>query len=86
MIYTGREGWDDDGFVHREEGGDMMMTKMMMIMDRGDMMMLALHLMVDSHFMIRIISLAVNLTVWVNPTKQDIQRAKLERYFLECVS
>ena len=28
----------------------------------------------------------VNLTVRVNPTKQEIQRAKLERYFLECVS
>ena len=28
----------------------------------------------------------VNLTVRVNPTKQESQRAKLERYFLECVS
>ena len=28
----------------------------------------------------------VNLTVRVNPTKRDNQQAKLERYFLECVS
>ena len=28
----------------------------------------------------------VNLTVRVSPTKRDIQRVKLERYFLECVS
>ena len=28
----------------------------------------------------------VNLTVRVNPTKRDSQRAKMERYFLECVS
>ena len=28
----------------------------------------------------------VDLTVRVNPTKQEIQRAKLEIYFLECVS
>ena len=28
----------------------------------------------------------VNLTVRVNPTKRESQRAKLERYFLECVS
>ena len=28
----------------------------------------------------------VNLTVRVNPTKLENQRAKLERYFLECVS
>ena len=30
-------------------------------------------------------SLTVNLTVRVNPTKRENQRAKLERYFLECV-
>ena len=27
----------------------------------------------------------VNLTVRVNPTNRESQRAKLERYFLECV-
>ena len=30
--------------------------------------------------------ISVNLTVMVNPTKRENQRAKLERYFLECVS
>ena len=28
----------------------------------------------------------VNLTVSVNPAKRESQRAKLEKYFLECVS
>ena len=28
----------------------------------------------------------VNLTVRVNPTKRESQRAKLERYFIQCVS
>ena len=27
-----------------------------------------------------------NLTVRVNPTKRENQRAKLEKYFLDCVS
>ena len=30
--------------------------------------------------------LCVNLTLRVNPTKQESQQAKLERYFIECVS
>ena len=29
---------------------------------------------------------SVNLTIRVNPAKRENQRAKLERYFLECVS
>ena len=29
--------------------------------------------------------ISVNLTVRVNPTKRESQRAKLETYFLECI-
>ena len=35
---------------------------------------------------LRLLQGCVNLTVSVSPTKREIQRAKLERYFLECVS
>ena len=45
LVYSLKRGWctqggegrDNDGVVHRGEGGDMMMM-MMMMMERGDMM------------------------------------------------
>ena len=48
------------------------------------------HIAVSSKFLhvpnLRSLQGCVNLTVRVNPTKQEIQRAQLERYFLGCVS
>ena len=35
---------------------------------------------------LRLLQGCINLTVRVNPAKRESQRAKLERYFTECVS
>ena len=48
------------------------------------------HIAVRSKYLhvpnLRLLQGCVNLIVRVNPTKQDIQQAKLERYFLQCIS